>query len=60
MSKQPDMYVELTLKALERVPRFLAGRTLKAYLADDLCQSAVEGQEVHGFQSWSSRSRPAC
>ncbi|MFT3906021.1 MAG: DUF86 domain-containing protein [Steroidobacteraceae bacterium] len=37
------------MKALERVPRFLAGRSLKAYLADDLCQSAVERQlEVAG------------
>mgnify|MGYP000087081683 CR=1 FL=1 len=49
MSKQPDVYLELALKALERVPRFLAGRTLKAYLADDLCQSAVERQlEIAG------------
>jgi len=31
------------------VPRFLAGRSLEAYLADDLCQSAVERQlEVAG------------
>jgi uncharacterized protein with HEPN domain len=49
MSKRPDIYLELALKALERVPRFLAGRTLKAYLADDLCQSAVERQlEIAG------------
>ena len=49
MSKQPDIYLELALKALERVPRFLAGRTPKGYLADDLCQSAVERQlEVAG------------
>jgi uncharacterized protein with HEPN domain len=49
MSKQPDIYLELALKALERVPRFLAGRTLEAYLADDLCQSAVERQlEIAG------------
>jgi len=49
MSKQPDIYLELALKALERVPRFLAGRTLKAYLADDLCRSAVERQlEIAG------------
>jgi uncharacterized protein with HEPN domain len=49
MSKRPDVYLELALNALERVPRFLAGRTLKAYLADELCQSAVEGQlEIAG------------
>lgn len=49
MSKRPDVYLELALQALERVPRFLAGRTLKAYLADDLCQSAVERQlEIAG------------
>jgi uncharacterized protein with HEPN domain len=49
MTKQPDVYLELALRALERVPRFLAGRTMAAYLADDLCQSAVERQlEVVG------------
>jgi uncharacterized protein with HEPN domain len=49
MSKQPDVFLELALRALERVPRFLAGRTLEAYLADELCQSAVERQlEVAG------------
>jgi uncharacterized protein with HEPN domain len=49
MSKRPDVYIELALRALERVPRFLAGRTLKDYLADDLCQSAVERQlEIAG------------
>jgi len=44
MSKQPDVYLELALRALERVPRFLADRTLEAYLDDELCQSAVERQ----------------
>jgi uncharacterized protein with HEPN domain len=49
MTKQPDVYLELALRALERVPRYLAGRTMEAYLADDLCQSAVERQlEVAG------------
>lgn len=49
MTKQPDVYLELALRALERVPRFLAGRTMEGYLADDLCQSAVERQlEVAG------------
>ncbi|HWL62885.1 MAG TPA: HepT-like ribonuclease domain-containing protein [Steroidobacteraceae bacterium] len=49
MSKQPDVYLELALRALERVPRFLADRTLPDYLDDDLCQSAVERQlEIAG------------
>ena len=49
MSKRPDVYLELALRALERVPRFLADRTLDAYLADELCQSAVERQlEIAG------------
>ena len=49
MNKQPDIYLELALRALERVPRYLSGRTMDAYLADDLCQSAVERQlEVAG------------
>jgi uncharacterized protein with HEPN domain len=49
MTKQPDVYLEVALRALERVPRYLAGRTMEAYLADDLCQSAVERQlEVAG------------
>jgi uncharacterized protein with HEPN domain len=49
MSKQPDVYIELALRALERVPRFLADRTLEDYLEDELCQSAVERQlEIAG------------
>ncbi len=49
MTKQPDRHLELALKALERVPRFPAKRTLNAYLDDELCQSAVERQlEVAG------------
>ncbi len=49
MSKQPDVYLELALRALERVPRFLADRTLDAYLEDELCQAAVERQlEIAG------------
>lgn len=49
MSKQPDVYLELALRALERVPRFLADRSLRDYLDDDLCQSAVERQlEIAG------------
>jgi uncharacterized protein with HEPN domain len=49
MSKQPDVYLELALQALERVPRFLAQRTLTVYVADELCRAAVERQlEVAG------------
>jgi len=49
MTKRPDIYLELALRALERVPRFLAGRPAEAYLNDELCQSAVERQlEVAG------------
>jgi uncharacterized protein with HEPN domain len=49
MNKQPDVYLELTLRALERVPRFLAERTLKVYLTDEFCQAAVERQlEIAG------------
>lgn len=49
MTRRPDVHLELALRALERVPRYLAGRTLQAYLVDDLCQSAVERQlEVAG------------
>jgi uncharacterized protein with HEPN domain len=48
-SKQPDVYLELALRALERVPRFLGNRTVDAYLRDELCQSAVERQlEIAG------------
>jgi uncharacterized protein with HEPN domain len=49
LNKRPEVYLELALHALERVPRFLADRSLKAYLADELCQSAVERQlEIAG------------
>ena len=62
MAKRPDVYLELALRALERVPRFLAGRTERGYLADDLCQSAVERQlEVAGDalgQTVGTRLRP--
>lgn len=49
MTKRPDVYLELALRALQCVPRFLAERTMKDYLADDLCRSAVERQlEIAG------------
>ncbi len=44
MSKQPDVYLELAPLVLERLPCFLAGRTLNAYLEDELCLAAVERQ----------------
>lgn len=49
MPKRPDVLLELALMALRRVPRFLAGRSLPQYLADELCQSAIERQlEIAG------------
>jgi uncharacterized protein with HEPN domain len=49
MSKQPDVYLELALRALLRVPRFLTDCSLRQYLADELRQSAVERQlEIAG------------
>jgi uncharacterized protein with HEPN domain len=49
MVKRPDVLVEIALFAVRRVPRFLGQRTLAEYLADDLCQSAVERQlEIAG------------
>ena len=47
--KRPDIYLDIAARALERIPRFLAGRPLDAYLRDELCQSAVERQlEIAG------------
>jgi uncharacterized protein with HEPN domain len=49
MEKRPDVYIEIALLALQRVPKFLAERSLQAYLSDELCQSAVERQlEIAG------------
>jgi len=49
MGKRPDVFLELALVALDRIPRFLAGRTLEQYLEDELCQSAIERQlEIAG------------
>ncbi|MES2884044.1 MAG: HepT-like ribonuclease domain-containing protein [Pseudomonadota bacterium] len=49
MQRRPDIYLELALIALRKLPRFLGQRTLQAYEADDLCQSAVERQlEIAG------------
>jgi uncharacterized protein with HEPN domain len=54
MSKQPDVYLELALRALERVPRFLADRTLDASLEDEFRQSAVERQLEIAATPWAS------
>ena len=49
MEKRPDVYIEIALLALQRIPRFMGGRSLEAYLADELCRSAVERQlEIAG------------
>ena len=49
MHKRPDVYLELALRALRQIPRFLAQRSLTEYLSDELCQSAVERQlEIAG------------
>jgi uncharacterized protein with HEPN domain len=49
MSKRPDVYLEIALHALERVPRFLGAHSLEHYLADELCRAAVERQlEIAG------------
>jgi uncharacterized protein with HEPN domain len=49
MQKRPDVYLDIALQALRRVPKFPGTRTLAEYLVDDLCQSAVERQlEIAG------------
>jgi len=49
MPKQPDVFLEIAMLALRRVPRFLGSRSLSDYLTDEYCQSAVERQlEIAG------------
>jgi uncharacterized protein with HEPN domain len=49
MLRRPDVYLDIALRALQRVPKFLGSRSLADYLADELCQSAVERQlEIAG------------
>lgn len=49
MQRRPDVYLELALLALRKLPRFLQQKSLPAYLADDYCRSAVERQlEIAG------------
>jgi uncharacterized protein with HEPN domain len=47
--KRPDFYLELALRALQRIPVFLADCSLADYLKDELRQAAVERQlEIAG------------
>lgn len=49
MQRRADVYLELALIALRKLPRFLQDRSIDGYLADDYCQSAVERQlEIAG------------
>lgn len=50
MQRRADVYLELALLALHKIPRFLTGHAdLASYRADDYCQAAVERQlEVAG------------
>jgi uncharacterized protein with HEPN domain len=49
MPLRPDVFLEIALLALRRVSKFLGNRSLNEYLADELCQSAVERQvEIAG------------
>jgi len=49
MPQRADVFLETALLALRRVPLFLAQRSLSDYLADEMCQSAVERQlEIAG------------
>ena len=49
MPPRPDVFVETALLALRRVAKFMGSRSLIDYLADELCQSAVERQlEIAG------------
>jgi uncharacterized protein with HEPN domain len=49
MEKRPDIYIEIALLALQRIPRFMGGRSLEVYLDDELCRSAIERQlEIAG------------
>jgi uncharacterized protein with HEPN domain len=52
MPPRTDVFLETALRALRRVPLFLAQRSLNDYLADEMCQSAVERQlEIAGDAS---------
>lgn len=44
MPRLLDVYLELALLALRKLPRFMAQRSLSQYQSDDYCQAAVERQ----------------
>ena len=47
--RQADVFLETALLALRRVPQFLGDRSLREYMDDEMCQSAVERQlEIAG------------
>jgi uncharacterized protein with HEPN domain len=49
MQRRADVYIELALLALRKVPLYLEDRDLAAYLKDDRCQAAIERQlEIAG------------
>src|ERR1700684_2106510 len=49
MPLRPDVFLETALLALRRVAKFMGNRSLSDYLANELCQSAVERQlEIAG------------
>jgi uncharacterized protein with HEPN domain len=49
MLRRPDVYLDLAINALRKLPRFLQGRSREAYLGDEYCQSAIERQlEIAG------------
>lgn len=49
MQRRPDIYLDLALIALRKIPGFLKNQDLQSYLADDLRRAAVERQlEIAG------------
>lgn len=47
--RRPDVYIDLALIALRKVPAFMGTRSLKDYQLDTMCQSAIERQlEIAG------------
>jgi uncharacterized protein with HEPN domain len=42
MPLRPDVFLETALLALRRVAKFMGNRSLSDYLADELCQSALQ------------------
>lgn len=49
MQRRPEVYLELALLALRKIPKFLQGCSVDAYFVDELRQSAIERQlEIAG------------